>query len=696
MAKIPTGNFGNNVAQGSSAARLTPGAYDTSSGLVEAGQRLMRFAGQELANQRADQLQINQERDQLINDVVAQDSKVQKELKTLKLADKLKTRKDEITAVSDSLENQVKMGQLNYADVNTAFDKAMQKLNPIDLKGYDEVDTQLVNNGVKDYIRNAQIKLGSVKANGAVAEHRAYVDSFADSYDSEAGTPNADMTKLIARVDDLDKFGITAYGAGWDERKRELKYGMWYSNLNQQVMAASSNLNTVRELKKEITIGQYADKLKSANRSTLVSKLDGLETSIIQRQEAAAQRIQREQDRRLNIAEASFNAFQALGDKGGILSQETIDKTLQETEGTVYQGAVKAVIAQSKETGGLASQPIAVQKQLLAESDTEIASKGRSFELDKRREQRSKVLSSSIADLKNDGIRAGLPRGVITSLEPLDLSGPKALMISISKRIHSAEVMSEWAKGIVPSVSPLDNDEVESVRTMMDALPVKERSQFIANIVSVTGSRFGQAIAMQLDSKDRVMGLAFAAGTSKTTTGKYVSERIFKGAQSIKDRTVIKDDHALIGTQAMIAKEIDGLFPSAQATEAVKDATLYIAASFGAEGNGNIKPKDIRRARDLAIGGTVIEHNGKRLPIPAGVDQEAFNSRIKNISPAEVQKQAPDGLVRVGGVLLNVSDFSKSLPGQELMPIGPGRYAVIVQGRPVTNTSGSMVIIKMQ
>lgn len=146
----------------------------------------------------------------------------------------------------------------------------------------------------------------------------------------------------------------------------------------------------------------------------------------------------------------------------------------------------------------------------------------------------------------------------------------------------------------------------------------------------------------------------------------------------------------------MIAKQVDGLFPSEQMSEAVKDATLYLAASFAADGNGNITPKLVRKALNLAIGGSVIEHNGKRLPIPAGFDEDSFAGRIKSITADEIKKQTPDAQVRVGGVLMNVSDFTRALPGQELMPVGQGRYAVMVQGRPVTNTNGGMVIIKVQ
>lgn len=696
MAKIPTGNFGNMIPQGTPAARLNPSAFITGDGLEQTGNALMRVAGAGLAEDRKQQEQINAERDDLINQVSAKEDKVQKELRTLKLADKLKTRQDEIAAVTDSLRADVEMGRLSYTDVTPTFKKAMDKLSSPDLNGFDEVEVSKFNVGVNDYLRNAQSQLGEIVRRGEVNEHRSRVDSFLDGFGKEAGLPGADMNQLTKRLDAMDEVGKTAYGTTWEKKKQDAKDMMWFSNLSQQALAVSSNLHGIRQLKNDITTGPYADKLDSTNRLTLETRLEGMETNLLQRQEANAQRMQREQERRLTNAEAAFNVFQATKNKGGFLSQEFTDRTIEETKGTIYEEAVRDSLKQAKELGGLASQPLAAQKQLLTSIDAKAASEGRSPELDKQRDQVSRVWAASVADVKNNGIRAGFERGVISNLEPLDFSNSTTLLSSIKKRIHAAEIVSAWAKGFVPAVSPLDNDEAENVRTMFEVLQPKEKSQFISNIVSITGPKFGAAIARQIGDKDRVLELAFATGTSKTTTGKYVSERIFKGAQSIKDRTVLKDDQALIGTQAMIAKEVEGLFPSQQLTEAVKDTTLYISASFGADGNGNIKPKDIRRARDLAIGGTVIDHNGKRLPIPAGIDEDSFSDRIRSITPEEIKKQAPDGRVRVAGIEMAVTDFTKSLPGQELMPIGLGRYAVIVQGRPVSNTRGGMVVISVQ
>ena len=42
------------------------------------------------------------------------------------------------------------------------------------------------------------------------------------------------------------------------------------------------------------------------------------------------------------------------------------------------------------------------------------------------------------------------------------------------------------------------------------------------------------------------------------------------------------------------------------------------------------------------------------------------------------------------------AEFATSIPGQELIYAGPGRYAVVVRGRPVTNAGGRPIILEVR
>jgi hypothetical protein len=96
------------------------------------------------------------------------------------------------------------------------------------------------------------------------------------------------------------------------------------------------------------------------------------------------------------------------------------------------------------------------------------------------------------------------------------------------------------------------------------------------------------------------------------------------------------------------------------------------------------------------VGGSIIERNGKKLPIPAQMSADDFESRIKAVSPADIIKQAPEGKVRVAGAEIPAAEFATSIPGQELIYAGPGRYAVVVRGRPVTNAGGRPIILEVR
>lgn len=255
----------------------------------------------------------------------------------------------------------------------------------------------------------------------------------------------------------------------------------------------------------------------------------------------------------------------------------------------------------------------------------------------------------------------------------------------VSNRLEQAQTVGLWSG---TNVSPLDAREAESVRNMLEALPAKQRSQAIATVSAAVGPKAASAIALQLDKQSKPLALAFATATQQTTTGRYTSELILKGDQAIKDGAVMKDDKKATGWKATIAQEIEGAFGNERAAQAVKEAAYYITAGIAQENGGSVGSSDIKRAVRLAVGGDIIERNGKKLPIPAGMDASDFEQRLKTAAGTV----AKHGSVRVGGVEMKADEFAAALPGQELMPVGLGRYAVIVKGRPVTSNGKPLVI----
>jgi hypothetical protein len=678
MARIPMGNFGNAIAAPPPRTRIPAGAYSEGAGLAQVGDALSDVSANIFAEEKQRQ---------------DEEKRQQQALDRARAANLVLDHEIAVDGVAKQIEQQVSSGEVQYAEAPTLYQKRVKELGAPAVEGMDPVTAENFSKGMKRIEFKGQGAIDGVVSKARVADFRSQADGILDKLGKKAGLPGADMAAVSAQIDAMDDVGRQAYGAGWEKRKQDWRDNTWDAQLNQQAMATRDSLQGINALQKRITEGDYSDKLDSNRRNSLVAKLDGYKTSLIQRNEAAASRAARQQELALKRAEAEFNTFQSMADKGTILAPEYVDRAVQMTAGTPYQAGIVAVARQAQETGGIAAQPIRNQQAMLTQVDAQIAQRGRTPELDKRREQIGRVLEASQADLKENGLRAGLERGVITDMAPLDISTPEAMAASFGRRIEQAEHVSAWAG---KPVSPLDADEAEQVRGILEALPAKQRSAAVAVIAQAVGPRYAGAISQQMDSKDKPLALAFATAGDKTSAGRYTSELILKGATAIKDGAVMKDDKKVTGWRATISAELDGAFPDERATSAAKDAAYYIAAGIAQENGGSVSGADLQRAVRLAVGGSIIERNGKKLPIPAGMDDGDFEDRLRNVPASAIAKQAPDGKVRVGGVDMPAEAFAASIPGQELIYAGSGRYAVVVRGRPVTNSQGRPIFVEVR
>lgn len=449
--------------------------------------------------------------------------------------------------------------------------------------------------------------------------------------------------------------------------------------------------------------------LDTQRRATLIDRVQSYGMVLDQKAKEAARRAEAERDRMLRRAEHSASAFQLLADKGTALDPAYIDRAIKETAGTPYQAAIKAMADQARTTGGLAVQPVAVQQRALDQINAQIAQQGRSPELDKRREQIEKVVRGSQQDLEKDPLRAGLERGVITEWQPLNMAGGLAgLAPQIAARVDAADRVRRWAGR---PVSPLTDEEAATVKQQLDALPAKEKSTAVVTLAAAVGPQQAQALAAQMDKKDKGLSLAFATAGMRTPEGRLTSELILRGQQARADGTSTKGvrepEVRASAWRARAAADLKGVYANAAFTTQVRDAAELIMHGIAAEQSGWLSERDMQRAVELAIGGTIVEHGGRRIPLPAGVDQNALNKRLRSVSVTEIGAQAmvpradgnPQDLtkltVRAAGVEIPVAEFVKTLPGQELMPVRMGEFAVMVGGRPVVNAAGKPITVKV-
>lgn len=678
--KIPMGNFGQSVAVAPTVPGLRSGPGPlVGEGLVATGHAISLEARR----------------------MEAEDEARRKEAERVAAITAQAKAKNGLADLFDEMQTGLNDGSIAKTDVQKLHAERSQKLIEESVNGVSPDHQELVRASLMDDMGTASRNMRKVVAQKDRADIQAGILSYMEDMQRFAGRGEDQRQEAMKNVEAfLQSAGPQAGmdAAGISKQAQAFKEGVTANYLDRAISQEATSGKALAQIQKDIASDKFPE-LDPAKRTMLENKIMARQQHLELQAERAANRAERAQERLLKKAEAEFNVFQSMADKGTDLAPEYVDRVLKMTAGTPYHAGVAALMTQAKEAGGIAAQPVAVQQAMLDQLDTKIAKEGRSPALDKRREQIQKVLNGSESDLKANGIRAGLERGVIKDIAPLDMSSPQAFSASIAARLSQSEAVSQWAG---KTVSPFDAGEADKIGEMLGSLQPKERSQMIAGIASAVGPRVAGAVADQLDKKDRALGLAFSMAGAQTTANRNTSELILKGATAIKDGAVMKDDKKVTGWKATIAKELEGVFPDAKLEAAAKDAAYYIAAGFAQEDGGTVSTSRLQNAVRLAIGGGFVEHQGKRLPVAAELgDSEReraanFEKRIRSIPADEIMRQAPDGKVRAGGAEVPAMAFAASVPGQELVYAGYGRYGVLVNGRPATNAAGRPIIVTVR
>lgn len=438
----------------------------------------------------------------------------------------------------------------------------------------------------------------------------------------------------------------------------------------------------------------------------LIDKASGLVAQQQAAQDAAMLRAAAEQDRRLKHAEAEFKVFQAMTDKGTALAPGYIESALQATAGTPYQTGIRALAQQAQETGGLARQSIADQRAALIAIDAQIAREGRSPALDKRREATEKVVKGTEADFKAEPLTAGLQRGWITALQPIQFGGGiDGLLPQVQQRTQLAAAVGHRAG--VP-VSPFTSDETRDLFSRIASQPAAQRSQTLAALSQSMPPDQAQALAAQLDSQsksdqNRGFAAALQAGADRTTAGRYTSEIILKGMQALQDKTIKEERQAVEGWRPKIAafladKETGAAFRNPQDAAFIADKARLILAGRISEGGSSGSSSDIREAVVLAAGGEIYDHNRQKIVLPPGMDGDKFQAAMRSVKPEALG--LPDGNVYIntgnGYQTMPAADFLKALPAAKLTYIRPGQYAVQAGGTYAAKANGDPVVIEVK
>jgi len=667
MAQIPIGNFGNTVVQPGRQQRVFA---------EQAGQITGRATAE--LGQTAQQIGLKAMADETRIGIEAYEREAQTTAARVRI-----TTQNNLDEAADTLAADIKAGRV----AKDKADEEWQTRRASVLDGaFDGLDERYKGKVQAELEGVSQLKTRTVRDAVTLrdqADTRTNIMTLGEEYQRKAVKDRPGAVAEYSAL--LDAMGPAA-GMGPEDiakQKQGFRENTAFTQATE-VVGAARDLAGVRKARETLAGDAFAD-LDPQRRAQIDATLEGRETSLIQRAAAQEQARAARAEAHLNRARAAFESAQARTDAGIPDSEDQVALTTQALAGTPFLDTYRALQVRAREIGGAGAQRGAVQQAQLDQVNAQIAQQGASDALIKRRDSLQKVLDASKRDYKEDALRAGLQRGVIDALPPIDVSSIDAATRTIGARLQAAQIVQTRAGR---PVSPLTNDEAEVLANTINTLPVQQRATALGTLGRSIGAQAAEGLAAQIDKKDKALALALQFGTSATTEGRTTAEIILRGQQAMKDKTVKPDTIAVDGWKAQIAKEVDGAYSNQKQAEAVKEAAFLIMSGLQSEGTGNV-----RQAVGLAARGNIVEHNGKRIPLPAGVTQDDLDAKLRSLTPQNFANQVPGGQVRVGGQAVPLETFVQALPESQLINAGYGRYNVISGGRVVTNAQGMPITI---
>lgn len=667
MAQIPIGNFGQTVVQPGRGQRVFA---------EQAGQITGRATAE--LGQTAQQIALRDMEQQTRIGIEAYDREAQTTAARVRIS-----TQNNLDEAADTLAADIKAGRV----AKDKADEEWQTRRASVLDGaFDGLDERYKGKVQAELEGVSQLKTRTVRDAVTLrdqADTRTNIMTLGEEYQRKAVKDRPGAVAEYSAL--LDAMGPAA-GMGPDDiakQKQGFRENTAFTQATE-VVGAARDLAGVRKAREVLSGDGFAD-LDPQRRAQIEATLDGRETAFIQRAAAQEQARAARAEAHLNRARAAFESAQARTDAGIPDSEDQVALTTQALAGTPFLDTYRALQVRAREIGGAGAQPVAVQQAQLDQVNAQIAQQGASDALIKRRDSLQKVLDASKRDYKEDALRAGLQRGVIDALPPIDVSSIDAATRTIGARLQAAQIVQTRAG---QPVSPLTNDEAELLANTINTLPVQQRATALGTLGRSIGPQAAAGLAAQIDKKDKALALALQFGTSSTTEGRHTSELILKGQAAIKDKTVKVDAAAESGWRGTIAAEVEGAYSNQRMADDVKEAAYLITAGLAAE--GSVDPK---RAVRLAARGSIVEHNGKRIPLPAGVTQDDLDAKLRSLKPESFANQVPGGQVRVGGQAVPLETFVQSLPESQLINAGYGRYNVVSGGRVVTNAQGMPITI---
>jgi hypothetical protein len=664
VGKITAGqDFGQAIAQPKrlNEVALPGGAFTATSGLMSAG-RMME--AEEFAKERdAANAQKQAERDAL---------HAQEKADTARAAARLGVARDRLQDLTVQLDSDIQSGVVPKGEAEKVW---MERSTALVQDGVDTIP-ESHRSTAQESLSAWKERLSSVVQRSVKARNQS--DTGADlettlEHLQRASVSNYDLAKQQS-AEAIDSLGPAA---GWSpekisKRKQAFIEGASYTRAFTAVNLAKNDNKALGTVEKQL---QGNEDLDPQRKAQLFAQIEGYKANNEARALRAAQHGEIVASRNERESARAYDTLTGWA-MAGKMPDPAANAGLIAKLDPMRAAAYKEMAAQIPAQTAVALKPMDVQRQELDQLRAQ-AVKGTSPELEKAIQRREKILSEQEKSYKDEPLRAGAEYGVIDAPAPLDLSSLDGLAQSMAARVEQAKTVQTRTG---TAVSPLMSQEASRLGDMLATLPPSQQGQRISQLAGVLPAGMMSALAKQIDPKNRGLSLAMSAGIDKTSEGRTVGELILRGQQVAKDKGIKEDTSAEFGLKATLAKRVDGVV-NGPARDAIIDAARFIY--LGKQGAG--ESVSYEGALNLAMGGPIVEHNGTKLPVPAGVDLPTV---LSNYPTSRVP-----ATVYLNGQPIPGEAAAKALPGAQLEPAGKGKYRVRVGGYLVSDAQRKPVVI---
>lgn len=381
--------------------------------------------------------------------------------------------------------------------------------------------------------------------------------------------------------------------------------------------------------------------------------------------ERAAAKAKTESEAALRDAEKAVKELQKFNITGEQPSPAYVAEVTRLTVGTPYAAPTLQLLSQAQRGAGFGAKSIPdQQRELLA-----LAGRPTDPETQALVSYARTVHENQVSAYKENPWEAASRFNGMAPEPAVKLSTAEQLPQLVGQRVAKLSRV-EAASGQPASV--LQPSELQAAIPLLQALPLSQRAEVLGQIgVQLDGPHL-IALADQLDKGDKPMALAMKLGADRTTAGRTVSELVLKGAEALADKTVKKDDQALVGWRSEIAAMVRGTLGDPRAEQDVIDAAFYVRAHSELSSGvapGFDKVASNEHALSLVIG-RPMERGGVKTIIPRGMSQDDFDEKLTSPDTAT---QVPETLYLRGQPVPRAAFLSR-LPTLGMRRDGASKY----------------------